>query len=47
MYNNTLSNNIRRYILGTNEDTDLEIDLDEIEIAKFDYKYFEIKMYHM
>ena len=40
MNNNTFRNNIRRYILGDDEDTgmDIDIDIDKFEITKFDYR---------
>ena len=40
MNNNTFRNNIRRYILGDDEDTgmDIDMDIDKFEITKFDYR---------
>ncbi|CUM48546.1 unnamed protein product [Debaryomyces tyrocola] len=40
MNNNTFRNNIRRYILGDDEDTGMDIDIDiaKFEITKFDYR---------
>ena len=40
MNNNTFRNNIRRYILGGDEDTgmDIDMDIDKFEITKFNYR---------
>ena len=46
--NNTFSNNIRRYILEENEGTDMDIDndIDEFVITKFDYRKLFSKRVH-